>query len=130
MNGSNGYAVALVDAAQDTWNNITNSGANKNVDCTLADDKRGSVPVAPAGTTWKVLNKANYTAMWQAMGSADIYNATSNKLITDAGGTALSGVYWSSQEYSFLYGWSFDSNGWNGYGSMADSPSVRPVLAW
>ena len=128
--GSNGYAVALVDAAQDTWNSITNSGANKNVDCMLADGKRGSVPAAPTGTTWKVLNKANYTAMWQAMGSADTYNATSNKLITDAGGTALSGPYWSSQEYGDdLIGWGFYSNGWDTY-DKDNSYNVRPVLAW
>ena len=130
-NGSSGYAVALVNASQNTWNNITNNGANKNVDCTLADGKRGSVPVAPTGTTWKVLNMANYKLVWQAMGSADTYNATSNGLITAAGGTALSGTYWSTQEGNNSHGYLFGAYGWygNDYGK-ADSSGVRPVLAW
>ena len=129
-NGSRGYAVALVNSTSQTWNEITNSGANKNVDCTLADGKRGSVPVAPAGTTWKVLNMANYKLVWQAMGSADTYNATSNGLITAAGGTALSGSYWSTQEYNARDGYSFNSSGW-GMGPTKDtSCNVRPVLAW
>ena len=64
------------------------------------------------------------------MGSADIYNATSNKLITDAGGTALSGYYWSSQEYDDEYGWSFGSSGWLDYDVKVVSSRVRPVLAW
>ena len=128
-NGSSGYAVALVNASNDTWNSITNSGANKNVDCTLADGKRGSVPVAPAGTTWKVLNMANYKLVWQAMGSADTYNATSNGLITAAGGTALSGTYWSTQENTAYNGYAFYSGGWdNAYNT--NSYNVRPVLAW
>ena len=137
-----GYAIALVNASNDTWNSITNSGANKNVDCTLADGKRGSVPVAPTGTTWKVLNKANYTSLWQAMGSADTYNSTSNGLITAAGGTALSGTYWSTQEYRDGYydgGWYFTSSGWSHYYTNEGNPGasgkgvsyyVRPVLVW
>ncbi len=135
VDGSNGYAVALVDADQDTWNNITNSGANMDVDCTLADGKRGSVPAAPTGTTWKVLNNDHYSAMWQAMGSTMnsagyTYDGNSNKLITDAGGTALSGNYWSSQEYDLdVAGWYFDSGGWDGYNKDI-SYNVRPVLAW
>ena len=126
-----GYAIALVNASNDTWNNITNSGANKNVDCTLADGKRGSVPAAPTGTTWKVLNKANYTSLWQAMGSAETYNSTSNGLITAAGGTALSGLYWSTQEdYTYYVGWGFRSSGWYNNSDKNDSYNVRPVLVW
>ena len=129
-NGSSGYAVALVDASQDTWNNITNNGANKNVDCTLADGKRGSVPVAPTGTTWKVLNKANYELVWQAMGSANAYD-TSNGLITAAGGTALDGYYWSTQENnSGSGGCRFDESSWLLYGTKTTTYNVRPVLAW
>jgi len=125
-----GYAIALVDASNDTWNSITNSGANKNVDCVLAEGKRGSVPAAPSGTTWKVLNMANYKAVFQAMGSADTFNATSNALITDAGGTALSGFYWSTQEnYGANYGYYFYSYGWGDY-VKPDSYGVRPVLVW
>jgi len=124
-----GYAIALVDASNDTWNSITNSGANKNVDCVLAEGKRGSVPAAPSGTTWKVLNMANYKAVFQAMGSADTYNATSNKLITDAGGTALSGTYWSTQEYGNYDGYYFYSDGWSGT-NKTYSNDVRPVLVW
>ncbi len=132
-NGSSGYAVALVDASDDTWNSITNNGANKDVDCTLADGMRGSVPVAPTGTTWKVLNMANYKLVWQAMGSYDSYNATSNGLITAAGGTALLGTYWSTQEFNNNLGCDFYSGGWlNAMASFtkATSGNVRPVLAW
>ena len=125
-----GYAIALVNASTDTWNSITNSGANKNVDCVLAEGKRGSVPAAPTGTTWKVLNMANYKAVFQAMGSADTYNATSNALITDAGGTALSGYYWSTQENTGSGGYVFGSGGWGNGGGKADSANVRPVLVW
>lgn len=125
-----GYAIALVNASNDTWNGITNSGANKNVDCTLADGKRGSVPAAPTGTTWKVLNKANYTSLWQAMGSAETYNSTSNGLITAAGGTALSGGYWSTQESNVNNGWTFYSNGWYNSYIKYNSNNVRPVLVW
>ena len=129
-NGSSGYAVALVNSTSQTWYQITNSGANKNVDCVLADGKRGSVPVAPTGTTWKVLNQANYKLVWQAMGSADTYNATSNGLITAAGGTALSGWYLSTQEANGAgNGYYFDSYSWRGNGK-ADRFNVRPVLAW
>jgi len=139
-NGSSGYAIALVNSDNQTWNDITNNGANENVDCTLADGKRGSVPVAPTGTTWKVLNKANYEAMFIAMGSTTgdydgkTYDANVNNKITAAGGTALSGGYWSSSEADSDRGWYFFSRCW-GNGSIgtytkSNSSQVRPCLAW
>ena len=77
---------------------------------------------------------ANYKLVWQAMGSADTYNATSNGLITAAGGDVLSGAYWSTQEYNDDYGsYFFLSNGWDNGWDNTDktvSCSVRPVLAW
>ena len=133
--GSSGYAIALVNSTSQTWNEITNSGANKNVDCTLADGKRGSVPAAPTGTTWKVLNKTNYEAMFVAMGSTagdkdgKTYDANVNNKITAAGGTALSGYYWSTSEISSDDGWGFTESYWNN-GNKARSHNVRPVLAW
>jgi len=134
--GSSGYAIALVNSTSQTWNEITNSGANKNVDCTLAEGKRGDVPAAPTGTTWKVLNKTNYEAMFVAMGSTTgdndgkTYDANVNNKITAAGGTALSGNYWSTSEYNSVNGWYFYGSFWLNAGIKTNSFNVRPVLAW
>ena len=136
--GSNGYAIALVNSSSQTWNEITNSGANMNTDCTLADGKRGSVPVAPTGTTWKILTKGNYSKLFQAMGStvttnsSYYYDSNVNGKITaysSYGGTALSGTYWSTSEDYSSNGWVFYSSLWNSY-SKSFSYYVRPVLAW
>lgn len=138
--GSNGYAIALVNSSSQTWNEITNNGANKNTDCTLADGKRGSVPVAPTGTTWKILTKANYGKLFQAMGSTVTstgyyYDSNVNGKITaysSYGGTALSAGasnYWSTSELSSSSGWTFNSSGWHYLGNSS-SNNVRPVLAW
>ena len=132
-NNGHAQAVALFDAASDTWNNITNNGANKDVDVALGSGKLGDkgLQIAPSGATWKVLNMENYKAMWQALGIADTYNVTSNGKITAAGGSALSGGYWSTQEVSSGYGWGFGDNGWHGsYLNKGGSYAVRPVLAW
>lgn len=139
-NGSSGYAIALVNSTSQTWNEITNSGANKNTDCTLADGKRGSVPVAPTGTTWKILTKDNYSKLFQSMGStvtsnsSYYYDSNVNSKITvsvggSALGTALSGDYWSTSENANFNGWYFYGSNWNDTGK-ASSRNVRPVLAW
>ena len=132
-----GYAIALQDSDSQTWNQITSNGANKNVDCELADDKRGSVPAAPAGTTWKILNKANYISIFEAMGSTQgnsdgkSYDSNVNAYITAAGGAGLSGVYLCTQEYNPrpIYEWNF-SNIWYAAWTHDYSVKVRPVLAW
>lgn len=140
-NGTSGYALALKNASDQTWNEITNNGENKNNDCVLADGKRGSnVPVAPKGTTWKVLNKANYEKVFVTMGSkkADsngtTYDANVNSKITAAGGSGLSGDYWTSQEYSDRGGWAFgeESCWWTGnnYYGKSNRTHVRPALYW
>ena len=133
--GSTGYAIALKDASNQTWDEITNSGTNKDVDCVLDDDKRGNVPVAPTGTTWKVLNKANYEKVFIAMGSTlsdedgTTYDATVNDKITAAGGDALSNFYWSSSDYNDD-GWGFSDQWWSSSPDGFGSYKVRPVLVW
>lgn len=136
--GTGGFAIALVDAEDQTWNEITNDGANKNDYCVLADGKRGNVPAAPTGMTWYILTRGNYSALFQSMGSTVstasyyYYDSNVNTMITAAGGTALSGTYWSSAEGDNAYrGWDFNDSCW---GSVNDSKSlthnVRPVLVW
>lgn len=135
-NGTSGYALALVDASDQTWNEITNNGTNKNVNCTLSESKRGSVPAAPTGTTWMVLNKANYEAVFVAMGSTagdndgKTYDTNVNSKITAAGGSGLSGGYWSSQEDNDNRGWYFNGSYWSYDGGLDLSTHVRPALAW
>lgn len=144
--GSSGYAIALVNSTSQTWSEITNSGDNKNIDCTLAEDKRGSVPTAPTGTTWKILTKDNYSKLFQAMGSTDYfydyylddtiyyYDSNVNNKITAHSGTALSGNYWSS-DYGyypigrFVGAFYFSSSEWRA-DTTNNSYNVRPVLVW
>ena len=134
VNGSSGYALALQDASDQTWNEIVSQGT-KNENCPLAEGKRGSVPAAPTGTAWKVLNKANYEAVFVAMGSTTgdsdgkTYDSNVNSKITAAGGSGLSGGYWSSQEDDAGRGWNFYESYWYG-NNKGISSHVRPALAW
>ena len=141
-NGSHGYAIALVNSVSQTWNQITNGGASKNTDCTLANDMRGSVPVAPTGTTWKILTKDNYSKLFQAMGST-VYHSPSycpdshvNGMITaysSYGGTALlpsTSYYWTTSEYDDRCCWTFYTTGWDKYFTKNEQVNVRPVLVW
>ena len=136
-----GYAIALQNSDSQTWNEITDNGTNKDIDLDLPESKRGSVPAAPAGTTWKILNKANYISIFEAMGSTTgqstgkTYDGSVNAFITAAGGDALDGQYWSTQDAdNDKFGWSFTFGAWSyGYifgGLKSTSYNVRPVLAW
>ena len=134
-----GYAIALQDAEQQTWNEITDNGANMNIDCDLSASKRGSVPAAPAGTTWKILNKANYISIFEAMGSTTgdeygkTYDSNVNAYITAADGAGLSGTYWSTQDNAGDTAWGFYSAHWytaNLTYIKSKSNRVRPVLVW
>ena len=132
--GASGYAIALVDADSQTWNEITSDGTNKDTDCTLANGKRGSVPAAPAGTAWKILTKAGYSSLFESMGNQTggteyVYNADINTLITAAGGTAMSDYYWTTSENSNDYGWDFNNENYLNY-AKTENAKVRPVLVW
>lgn len=140
--GSTGHGLicALVNATNQTWNTINGWNDQTTQGFTgklLPDDAaRGTLTsyTTLGGTTvsnWMVLSMNDYKTMWTAFGGADTYNATSNGYITDAGGTACSGDYWSTSEYtgSYRHAWNFDSGGW--YGNFkTDSYGVRPVLAF
>ncbi len=135
VDGSHGYAIALENSTSKTWNNITNNASNKNTDCTLNTSWLGSVPSAPTGTTWKVLTREHYTAIWTAMGSTtgDAYglvaDANVNKVITDWGGSALSGLYWCTSEFGSGAGFCFNQITYGSNGTY-QTCNIRPSLVW
>ena len=53
-----------------------------------------------------------------------------NSGLSAAGGTQLSGYYWSSSEYSYLFAWRVYANGGVNYGGKGNSFYVRCVLAF
>ena len=134
-----GYIIALKNATSQTWNTI-NGWTTYDSDCKKVPTDQlgeltnyttlGSTTIVSGG--WIVLSKDKYTTMWNAFGGATngTYNATSNGYITDAGGTACSGHYWSTTEFNSTYAWLFNSSGWNSYGTKTGSYGVRPVLAF
>ncbi len=139
--GSNGYAVALVDATPQSYNSVTSNSTYRNTNCTLADNMRGDLPVAPSGTTWKVLTKENYSNMFYAMGSTKIsnnlylYDNNVNNLITAAGGTGFDNQYWSTSDTSDAkWGWTFMNTTstalWGNGGGKTGVLKIRPVLVW
>ena len=137
-----GYAIALQNSDSQTWNEITDNGTNKDIDLDLPESKRGSVPAAPAGTTWKILTFNDYSLVFAAMGSTGgsfggtSYDSNVNTYITAAGGDALSGPYWSSElcggGTGAGYGWTFSDSRWYAGSNMPNSSSlnVRSVLVW
>lgn len=125
ISGSDRYAIALQDASDATWNAITNSGSNAGTNCAVP----GTWNVAkPDGANWYVATQPIYSGIFQALGSSDSYNATSNAFITtNVGGTALSGSYWTTTEYQSMFGRTLeDDRLWQQ--GKTNSSKVRPVL--
>ena len=139
-----GLIISLENATSQTWNTIngwsnqtTQGFTGKKLPDAAARGNLASYTTLGSMTVsdWMVLSKDDYTTMWNAFGGATngTYNSTSNGYITDAGGTACSGFYWSTTEYSSSDAWGFYSDGWRGYdvnGSKSNSRGVRPVLAF
>ena len=143
-NGSSGYAIALVNSYDGnsqpsaiSWNTIngwTSNNGDKEVPSNMV---KSGFPSAPTGTKWYVLTKDHYSQVFHAMGStvtsnsSYYYDSNVNSKITAAGGTALSGSYWSCSDYSSRNGWSFYSGGWDANaGKSTTSYYVRPCLAF
>ena len=102
---------------------------------------RGSLTSYTAlGTTavsnWAVAQKSDYEAIFTNLDSTNgdddgtTYDDNVNAYITtDVGGTALSGVYWSAEEFSSGSAWTFFSDCW-GPDGKTESHTVRPVLGF
>ena len=131
-----GYAIALQNADDQYWSELTDNGANLDVDVDLSDSKRGSVPAAPAGTTWKILTLYNYGSVFVAMGSIYTsayrgnYDSHVNAYITAAGGVALSGSYLTTTNDPYNYSVLFGGTSTYIAGNKAFTDHVRPVLVW
>lgn len=121
--GNSGYAISLKDAAEQTWNTI--NGWIDVHDRIVPSTAYGTLPSPPLGYTWLVLSKDNYSKFIPSG-----YDAI-NGYITSAGGTALSGYYWSCSECSIVGGYAVYSSYWRdgGYDKSA-SLNVRPCLAF
>ena len=123
ISGSDRYAIALQDAASATWNAITNSGDNAGTNCAWT-----WTVAKPDGANWYVATQPIYSGIFQALGSSNSYNATSNAFITtNVGGTALSDSYWTTTEYSGMHGRTFEDGRLWQLGK-SNSNKVRPVL--
>lgn len=121
--GNSGYAISLKDAAEQTWNTI--NGWVDVHDRIVPSTAYGTLPSPPIPYTWLVLTKDNYSKF-----IPNGYNAI-NGYITSAGGTALSGKYWSCSESSIVGGYSFNSTYWRDGGDGKDySFNVRPCLGF
>ena len=131
-----GYAIALQNADNQYWSEFTDNGANLDVDVDLSDSKRGSVPAAPAGTTWKILTLYNYGSVFVAMGSIYTsayrgnYDSHVNAYITAAGGVALSDTYHTTTSNAYNYAVLFGGAPAGYSGNKAFTYRVRPVLVW
>ncbi|HCJ46701.1 MAG TPA: hypothetical protein DHV83_03970 [Prevotella sp.] len=114
---NHGLAIALKDAGANNWNSAGSTATSY------------SVAVPSTGTSgWFHGSKDQWTTI---MGGTSGYGGTLNTEMTACGGTALSGDYWSSSEYSSGGGWYFDGTGWDGYnGYKSNSDDVRSCLAF
>ena len=138
-----GYIIALQNSASATWSTVNGytaySGSIESASGSKlvpAGSYNGLSSYTTLGSTavsnWVVLTKAQYTNMWNQFGGATngTYNSTSNGHITAAGGTALSGNFYSCTPGSGNYvdGWYYNSSGWHSDG--IGGSGVRPVLAF
>ena len=113
---NHGLAIALKDAGTNNWNSAGSTATSY------------SVAVPSTGTSgWFHGSKDQWTTI---MGGTSGYNGTLNPKMTACGGTALSGNYWSSSEYSSGSGWYFDGPGWDRNGNKSSSNFVRSCLAF
>lgn len=114
---NHGLAVALKDAGSSNWSGATSMATSY------------SVAVPSTGTSgWFHGSKDQWTTI---MGGTSGYNGTLNPKMTACGGTALSGLYWSSSESSSDDGWGFYFTGWRSFSNVkSDSYNVRSCLAF
>ncbi len=112
---NHGLAVALKDAGTNNWNSAGSTATSYSV----------AVP-ATVTSGWFHGSKDQWTTI---MGGTSGYNGTLNPKMTACGGTALSGYYWSSSEYSSGNGWDFYGAGWGNNGKSG-SYNVRSCLAF
>ena len=141
-----GLILALKDAPSQSWNTINgwasvttyagttlkllpdNAARGTNL---TSYNSLGSVAVS----NWCVAQKSDYEAIYTNLGSTigdsdgHTYDANVNAYITGAGGTPISGNYWSATERGNWEGWGFRSFGWI-YDSKEYDDRLRPVLGF
>ena len=140
-----GLILALQNAISQTfdtifgWANVTYADTKLRV---LPDDAaRGKQLTsytalgATAVSNWAVAPKSDYEAIFTNLGSTarywdgQPYDDNVNAYITGAGGTALSGEYWSASWKDDYKAWAFYSVYWNPYRN-GERCWVRPVLGF
>lgn len=113
---NHGLAIALKDAGTNNWNSAGSTATSY------------SVAVPSTGTSgWFHGSKDQWTTI---MGGTSGYNGTLNPKMTECGGTALSGYYWSSSGNSSGDGWLFGGAGWDKAHFKSNSYVVRSCLAF
>ena len=141
-----GLILALQDATKQSWNTINgwasvttyagttlkllpdNAARGTNL---TSYNSLGSVAVS----NWCVAQKSDYEAIYTNLGSTTgdsdghTYDANVNAYITGAGGTPISGNYWSATERDNWNGWGFRSWGWTDDSKDYDD-RLRPVLGF
>ena len=141
-----GLILALQDATKQSWNTINgwasvttyagttlkllpdNAARGTNL---TSYNSLGSVAVS----NWCVAQKSDYEAIYTNLGSTTgdsdghTYDANVNAYITGAGGTPISGNYWSATERDNWNGWGFRSYGWTDDSKDYDD-RLRPVLGF
>lgn len=140
-----GLILALQNARSQTWNTIfswawpTYAGTRLRV---LPDDAARGVQLtsytalgATAVSNWAVAPKSDYEEIFTNLGSTakywdgQPYDDNVNAYITGAGGTALSGDYWSATWKNDYRAWYFNSVYWN-FDLNEARCWVRPVLGF
>ncbi len=124
-NGDSGYAISLVDAPKQEWDTINDWSASGSDRIVPSSAYGNNLPNPPSGYYWLVLSANNYK-MFIPNGYNDI-----SGYISSAGGTALSGYYFSTSGYTGTYGAAvcFTSQHWSSLNND-DSRLVRPCLAF
>jgi hypothetical protein len=140
-----GLILALENAISQTWNtifgwaNVTYADTKLRV---LPNDAARGVKLksytalgATAVSNWAVAHKSDYEAIFTNLGSTakywdgQPYDDNVNAYITGAGGTALSGDYWSATWKNDYRAWYFNSVYWN-FDLNEARCWVRPVLGF
>ena len=139
-----GLILALQDATKQSWNTINGWASVTTYAGTtlkqLPADKLGGLTSyttlgSVAVSNWCVAQKSDYEAIYTNLGSTigdsdgHTYDANVNAYITGAGGTPISGNYWSATERDNWNGWGFRSWGWTDDSKDYDD-RLRPVLGF
>ena len=142
-----GLILALQNATSQSWNTTNSWTSVSYAGTTLKvlpnNTARGSLTsYTTLGSTtvsnWAVARKSDYEAIFINLGSAKsdsdgfTYDANVNAYITTGvGGTALSGQYTCTTEWSnATYCWSFSDSYWGGRRAKDAVDNVRPVLGF